>query len=235
MTCTRRAMCEFAGTACLLAAVVGSGIMGERLSAGNTAIALMANSIATGAALLALILTLGPVSGAHLNPAVTLTAALQHRLSWSDVPAYIFAEIAGAYTGVACANVMFGLPPLFASSHIRAGWLQLFSEGLATLGLVAVIFICVEFHKEAVPVAVAAYVTAAYWFTSSTSFANPAVTLARAATDTFAGIRPHDVPGFVAAQLSGAALANLFLNWLRKPLTSFHGEIPDDSEKVITH
>src|SRR5215471_8100138 len=135
MTCTRRAVCEFVGTACLLAAVVGSGIMGENLSGGNSGIALLANSIATGAALLALILTFGPISGAHFNPAVTLTAALQRRLSWRDVPAYLCAEITGAYAGVACANAMFGLPFFFASNHARTGWPQLFSEGLATFGL----------------------------------------------------------------------------------------------------
>ena len=235
MTCTRRAICEFVGTACLLAAVVGSGIMGERLSEGNAAIALLANSIATGAALLALILTFGPISGAHFNPAVTLTAALRGRLSWHDVPPYVFGEITGAFVGVACANGMFGLPPFFASAHTRTGWPQLFSEGLATVGLITVIYLCVEFHHEAVPVAVAAYITAAYWFTSSTSFANPAVTLARAATNTFAGIRPYDVPGFIVAQLIGAAVANIFLHWLQKPLTTVPGEIVDDSEKVVTH
>jgi glycerol uptake facilitator-like aquaporin len=235
MTCTRRAVCEFVGTACLLVAVVGSGIMGERLSGGNTAIALLANSIATGTALLTLILTFGPISGAHFNPVVTLTAALQHRLSWRDVPAYLCAEITGAYAGVACANAMFGLPLFFASSQARTGWPQLFSEGLATFGLVTVICVCVEFHADAVSVAVAAYITAAYWFTSSTSFANPAVTFARAATNTFAGIRPHDVPGFIAAQLSGAAMASLFLQWLRKPLRSLNAEIANESEKVITH
>jgi glycerol uptake facilitator-like aquaporin len=130
---------------------------------------------------------------------------------------------------------MFGLPPFFASAHTRAGWPQLFSEVLATVGLITVIYLCVEFHQEAVPVAVSAYITAAYWFTSSTSFANPAVTLARAATNTFAGIRPYDVPGFIVAQLIGAAVANLFLHWLQKPLTTVPGEIVYDSEKVVTH
>jgi glycerol uptake facilitator-like aquaporin len=220
MTRSRRAVCEFVGTACLLAAVVGSGIMGERLSGNNAAIALLANSIATGAALLALILTLGPISGAHFNPAITFSAALQGRFSWRDVPAYLFAEVAGAYTGVACANVMFGLPVFFTSSHARNGSAQLFSECLATFGLVTLVWVCVEFRREAVPFAVAAYITAAYWFTSSTSFANPAVTLARAVSDTFAGIRPQDVPGFVVAQLGGMAAATLFLSWLRKPLVT---------------
>jgi len=149
--------------------------------------------------------------------------------------AYLVGEITGAFAGVACANEMFGLPPFFASAHTRSGWPQLFSEGLATVGLITVIYLCVEFQHEAVPVAVAAYITAAYWFTSLTSFANPAVTLARAATNTFAGIRPYDVPGFIVAQLIGAAVANLFLHWLQKPLTTVPGEIVDDSEKVVTH
>jgi thioredoxin type arsenate reductase len=231
MSRSRRAVCEFIGTAVLLGAVVGSGIMGERLSGGNAALALLANSIATGAALLALILTFGPISGAHLNPVITLTAALQRRLSWRDVPVYLFAEIAGAFTGVACANGMFGLPLFLASSHARPGWAQLFSESLATFGLVIVVWTCVEFRAEAVPYAAAAYITAAYWFTASTSFANPAVTMARAATDTFAGIRPDDVSGFIVAQLGGAALAMPFLAGLRGQ-SGLTGAI--DSGKGIT-
>jgi glycerol uptake facilitator-like aquaporin len=217
MTITRRAAAEFTGSAFLLAAVVGSGIMGERLSSGNAAIALLANSVATGAALVVLILTFGPISGAHFNPAVTLTAAVRQRLPWRDVPVYVFSQIAGAYAGVAAANFMFGLPLFFPSGHARNGWPMLFSEGVATFGLIIVIAACVDFRESAVPYAVAAYITSAYWFTSSTSFANPAVTLARAATDTFSGIRPADVPGFIAAQAAGAAIAVPLWTWLRKP------------------
>ena len=217
MTILRRAVAEFIGTAFLLAAIVGSGIMGDRLSSGNAAIALLANSIATGAALLVLILTFGPISGAHFNPAVTVAAALQRHLPWRDVPSYIFMQIIGAFAGVASANVMFGLPALVASSHARDGWPLLFSECIATLGLIIVIAAGVEFNKSTVPYAVAAYITSAYWFTSSTSFANPAVTMARAATDTFSGIRPRNVPGFIAAQVAGVAIAMPLWNWLRQP------------------
>jgi len=198
----------------LLAAVVGSGIMGERLAGGNMAIALLANTIATGAALIALILTFGPISGAHFNPAVTLADAAQGGTPWKDVPAYIAAQIAGALCGTAAANVMFGLPVFFASRHVRAGTAQLFSEFVATFGLLAVILSCARRRSAMAPFAVAAYITAAYWFTSSTSFANPAVTLARSLSDTFAGIRPADVPGFVLAQLIGAAAATILFWWL---------------------
>ena len=217
MNIFRRAVCEFIGTAFLLAAIVGSGIMGERLSGGNAALALLANSVATGAALLALIFTFGTLSGAHFNPLVTLTAASRGHLSWQDVPWFVTAQIAGAYAGVGCANVMFGLPVFFASAHARTGLPQMFSEGLATFGLLIVIWIAVEYQPAAVPCMVAAYITAAYWFTSSTSFANPAVTMARAASDTFAGIRPADVPGFVISQLAGAGMAWIFLRWLLPP------------------
>ncbi|MFN2406274.1 MAG: aquaporin [Pyrinomonadaceae bacterium] len=198
----------------LLAAVVGSGIMGERLAAGNTAIALLANTIATGAALVALILTFGPISGAHFNPAVTLTDAWQRGLAWRDVPVYIFAQVSGAFAGVAIAHLMFGLPLFFASRHVRSGGAQAFSEFVATFGLLAVIWGCVRLRSSAVPFAVAAYITAAYWFTASTSFANPAVTLARSASDTFAGIRPVDAPAFIVAQLAGAFAATALLAWL---------------------
>jgi glycerol uptake facilitator-like aquaporin len=198
----------------LLAAVVGSGIMGERLAEGNVAIALLANTIATGTALVALILTFGPISGAHLNPAVTLADAWQGGLSWRDVPVYIVAQIAGAFAGVAAAHIMFELPLFFASRHERSGAAQAFSEFVATFGLLAVIWGCVRFRPAVVPFAVAAYITAAYWFTASTSFANPAVTLARSATDTFAGIRPADAPVFIAAQLVGAGAATLLFRWL---------------------
>jgi glycerol uptake facilitator-like aquaporin len=210
----KRAVAESVGTALLLAAVVGSGIMGERLAAGNAAIALLANTIATGAALLALILTFGPISGAHFNPAVTLADAWRGGLAWRDVPFYIVAQVGGAFVGVAAAHLMFGLPLFFASRHERSGAAQAFSEFVATFGLLAVIWGCVRFRSSAVPFAVAAYITAAYWFTASTSFANPAVTLARSASDTFAGIRPVDAPAFIAAQLAGAFTATALLSWL---------------------
>ena len=210
----RRAAAEFAGTLFLLAAVVGSGIMGERLAGGNVAIALLANTVATGAALVTLILTFGAISGAHFNPAVTLADASQGGLAWREVPSYIIAQIVGAFVGVALANMMFELPVFFASQHARHGASQLLSEFVATFGLLAVIWGCARQRASAVPLAVGAYITAAYWFTASTSFANPAVTLARAASDTFAGIRPSDVPGFILAQLIGAAVATLLFRWL---------------------
>ncbi len=210
----RRAVAEALGTALLLAAVVGSGIMGERLAGGNIAIALLANTIATGAALVALILALGPVSGAHLNPAVTLADAFQGGLAWRNVPVYLAAQIVGAFSGVAAAHLMFEQPVFSASRHIRAGNAQLFSEFIATFGLLSVIWGCARRRPSMVAVAVGAYITAAYWFTASTSFANPAVTLARAASDTFAGIRPADAPGFIVAQLTGAAAATLLFRWL---------------------
>ena len=210
----RRLAAEAVGSAFLLATVVGSGIMGERLAAGNAAVALLANTLATGAALVALILTFGPISGAHFNPAVTLADASQGGLSWRDVPGYVAVQIVGAFAGVAAANIMFELPPFFASRHARQGPAQMFSEFVATFGLLAVIWGCARLRSAAVPFAVAAYITAAYWFTASTSFANPAVTLARAASDTFAGIRPADVPGFIVAQLTGAAAATMLFRWL---------------------
>jgi glycerol uptake facilitator-like aquaporin len=210
----KRSAAEALGTTLLLATVIGSGIMGERLSGGNVAIALLANTIATGAALVALITALGPVSGAHLNPAVSIAAASQGGLAWRDVPAYVAAQIAGAFAGVVAAHVMFGEPLLSASTHVRSGMPQLVSEFIATFGLLSVIWGCSRRQPNAVPIAVGAYITAAYWFTSSTSFANPAVTLARAASDTFAGIRPVDVPGFIAAQLLGATAATALLGWL---------------------
>jgi thioredoxin type arsenate reductase len=209
-----RAVAVFVGTALLLAAVVGSGIMGERLAAGNTAIALLANAMATGAALVALILTFGPISGAHFNPAVTLADAWQRGHASRDVPAYIVAQVSGAFAGVAVAHLMFGLPLFFSSHHARAGGSQAFSEFVAAFGLLAVIWGCVRHRSSAVPFAVAAYITAAYWFTASTSFANPAVTLARSASDTFAVIRPVDTPAFIAAQLAGAFTATVLLSWL---------------------
>jgi glycerol uptake facilitator-like aquaporin len=213
-TLARRVTAEAVGTCLLLAAVVGSGIMGERLAGGNVAVALLANTIATGAALVALILTFGPISGAHLNPAVTLADASQGGLPWGEVPLYVGAQVIGAFAGVAVAHFMFELPVFFASRHTRSGPAQAFSEFVATFGLLAVIWGCARLRSSAVPFAVASYITAAYWFTASTSFANPAVTLARAASDTFAGIRPTDVPAFIIAQLLGAATATGLFRWL---------------------
>jgi glycerol uptake facilitator-like aquaporin len=210
----RRVVAEALGTGLLLAAVVGSGIMGKRLAGGNVAIALLANTIATGAMLVALILTFGPVSGAHFNPAVTLADALKGGLAWRAVPAYLAAQIVGAFAGVAAAHLMFGEPLFFASRHVRAGGAQVFSEFVATFGLLAVIWGCARSRSPALPFAVGAYITAGYWFTASTSFANPAVTLARAASDTFSGIRPSDAPGFIVAQLAGAMAATLLFRWL---------------------
>ncbi len=210
----RRLAAEAVGTALLLAAVVGSGIMGERLAGGNTAVALLANTLATGAALVALILAFGSVSGAHFNPAVTVADAALGGLRWKDVPGYLAAQVGGAFAGVALAHAMFGLPIFFASRHARAGLPQMLSEFVATFGLLAVIWGVARRRVAAVPFAVAAWITAGYWFPSSTSFANPAVTLARAASDTFAGIRPADAPGFIVAQALGAAAATLLFRWL---------------------
>jgi glycerol uptake facilitator-like aquaporin len=212
MTLARRLTAEAVGTALLLAGVVGSGIMGERLAGGNVAIALLANTLATGAVLVALILTFGPISGAHFNPAVTLTDAWQRGLPWGEVPAYVMVQVIGAFVGVAVAHLMFEHPLFAFSPHARTGTAQLLSEFVATFGLLAVIRGCGQ--RQATAFAVGAYIAAAYWFTASTSFANPAVTLARAATDTFAGIRPVDAPGFIAAQVLGAAAATGLFRWL---------------------
>jgi glycerol uptake facilitator-like aquaporin len=222
----RRLVAETLGTAFLLATVVGSGIMGERLAGGNDAIALLANTLATGAALVALILTFGPISGAHFNPVVTIADATQGGLAWRDVVPYVVAQIAGAFGGVAAAHVMFEKPLFFASTHVRTGSSQWFAELVATFGLMAVIWGCARRRAGAVPFAVGAYITAAYWFTSSTSFANPAVTLARSATNTFSGIRPADVGPFVVAQLAGAAAATFLFRWLTPAL-------PDVAARVI--
>jgi glycerol uptake facilitator-like aquaporin len=213
-TLRARTTAEFVGTAFLLAAVVGSGIMGEQLAAGNVAIALLANTLATGAILVVLILILGPISGAHLNPAVTLAMAWEKSLPWSEVPVYLAAQISGAFAGVASAHLMFGMPLFSASVHPRHGAAQIWSESVATFGLLLVIWSCVRFRPSATAYAVGAYITAAYWFTASTSFANPAVTLARSVSNTFAGIRPMDAPAFVAAQLFGAFAATRFVRWL---------------------
>ena len=220
-----RLIAEFVGTSFLLMAVVGSGIMGERLAGGNAAIALLANTFATGAALVALILTFGPISGAHFNPAVTLADASQNRLPLAEVPGYIVAQIVGAFCGVVCAHLMFALPLLSVSRHARAGLSQAFSEFIATFGLLSVIWGCSRLRSSVVPFAVGAYITAAYWFTASTSFANPAVTLARAATDTFSGIRPADVPGFLIAQLLGAGAATWLFRLLIPALPAAAGDV----------
>lgn len=213
-TLFRRAVAEFVATGILLAAVVGSGIMGDRLAGGNVAIALLANTIATGAALVALILTFGPISGAHMNPAVTICDALQGRFHWRHVPVYLVAQSAGAIAGVAAADAMFGLTPISISTRVRSGPSQLFSEFVATFGLLAVIWGCSRTRPAFAPFAVGSYITAAYWFTASTSFANPAVTLARSLTNTFAGIRPGDVLPFIAAQMAGGIAATILFKWL---------------------
>ena len=222
----RRLTAEAIGTAVLLAAVVGSGIMGDRLSGGNVAIALLANTVATAAALVALILTFGPISGAHFNPAVSVADASQGGVRWREVPAYVAAQIVGAVAGVWIAHVMFGERVFMLSLHARSGPAQMVSEFVATFGLLSVIWGCSRRRSDAVPFAVAAYIAAAYWFTASTSFANPAVTLARALTDTFAGIRPADVPGFIVAQLAGATAATLLFRWLVPAL-------PRTAERVV--
>jgi glycerol uptake facilitator-like aquaporin len=223
----RRAVAEALGTALLLATVIGSGIMGDKLAGGNVGVALLANTLATGAGLVALILAFGPISGAHFNPAVTLADATQGGLPWREVPAYVLAQVTGAFAGVAVAHVMFGKPLFFVSTHERSGIAQMVSEFVATFGLLAVIWGCARRRPDAVPFAVGAYITAAYWFTSSTSFANPAVTLARAASDTFAGIRPLDVPGFVVAQLLGAAAATVTFRWLVPSLPEVAARVVD--------
>lgn len=217
-TLARRVVAEGLGTALLLAAVVGSGIMGERLAGGNVAVALLANTIATGATLVVLILVFGPISGAHFNPAVTLADASQGGVCGRHVPAYLAAQVIGAIAGVWAAHLMFELPVLQASAHARAGTAQGFSEFVATFGLLATIWGCSRSRAQLVPFAVGLYITGAYWFTASTSFANPAVTVARALTDTFAGIRPLDVPTFIVAQAAGAAAATSLFAWLVPPL-----------------
>src|SRR5688572_15433987 len=229
----RRAAAEALGTAFLLAAVIGSGIMGERLAGGNVAIALLANTVATGAALVALILTFGSISGAHFNPAVSLADASQGGVSWGDASAYVIVQVIGAFAGVAIADVMFAEPVYAWSRHVRSGFPQILSEAVATFGLLSVIWGCARRRPDAVPFAVGAYITAAYWFTASTSFANPAVTLARALTNTFAGIRPVDVPGFLVAQTVGAAAATVLFRWLVPALPSVADRVvvPHDRER----
>jgi glycerol uptake facilitator-like aquaporin len=210
----KRVVAECFGTFFLVAAVVGSGIMAERLANGNTALALLANTAATGTVLVALIISFAPLSGAHFNPVVTLAFRLRHELVWREAAFYLLAQFVGGIGGVIAANLMFGLPAVFLSHHTRTGMAQLFSEFIATLGLVSVILAASRSTVAVVAVAVGTYISAAYWFTASTSFANPAVTVARCLSDTFAGIRPVDVPGFVLAQLAGGIAATVLFRWL---------------------
>jgi len=224
----REFVSEFLGTALLLTAIVGSGIMGERLAGGSGALALLANSLATGAALVALILAFGSISGAHFNPLVSFAVAAQNGLTWSRASAFAFAQCGGAVLGVGAADSMFGEPVYAWSQRVRSGVPQAASEFIATFGLVAVIWACSRRRAASVPFAVGAYIASAYWFTSSTSFANPAVTLARALTNTFVGIRPADVPGFVIAQVAGAAAATALFRWL-VPI------VPDGAERTAEH
>ncbi len=213
---TQRVLAELFGTAFLLAAVVGSGIMGERLADGNEAITLLANSIATGCGLVALILTLGPVSGAHFNPLVTVTLAVRGDFVWKEVPGYVIAQILGAIAGVIATQVMFDLPLVELATKERSGLNLGWSEFVATVGLLSVVLIGSRRRPEAVPYAVAAFITAAYWFTASTAFANPAVTFARMWTDTFTGIRPADVPAFLSGQLLAAVATISVLRTVRR-------------------
>ena len=214
MTLTRRLAAEGVGTALLLAVVVGSGIMGERLAAGNAAIALLANSIATGCGLWVLIELFGPISGAHFNPAVTVSAAVAGDFAWGDVAPYVAVQIVAAFLGVAAAHLMFGLPLFTASQHVRTGPAQWWSEAVATAGLLLTICLGIRHRPQWVGGLVAAYITAAYWFTASTSFANPAVAMARSATNTFSGIRPVDVPAFVIAEFIAALAATFIARWI---------------------
>jgi len=214
MPTPRALAAEGLGTAFLLATIVGSGIMAERLSGGNGALALLGNTIPTGAILMVLILVFGPLSGAHFNPAVSLALAVRGQFPWNAVAPYIAVQIAGAILGTWMAHLMFDLPILQISAKVRSGASQWFAEGVATFGLVLTIFGCVVRTPAATPYAVGLYITAAYWFTASTSFANPAVTIARALSDTFAGIAPASAPGFIAAQLAGALCVVLVARWL---------------------
>ncbi len=216
MNLARKLTAEFLGTAALLAVVVGSGIMGENLANGNLAVALLANTIATGAGLAFLILSFADISGAHFNPAVTLTECFKKNINLTETFYYLLAQISGAFAGVGLANLMFDLPVYFASTKIRAGNSQFLSEFVATFGLIAVINSVVKFRPNLVFLAVAVYITAAYWFTASTSFANPAVTIARSLSNTFAGINPANVPMFIVAQMLGAFAATIVSNWLLK-------------------
>lgn len=214
MSLWRRVVAEFLGTAFLVATVIGSGVMADHLSNGNVALALLANTIATGAVLVALILAFGQISGAHFNPVVTLMDALERGIPWIETPYYVVSQILGGITGAVVAHLMFALPAVSFSRHVRSGPSQVFSEFIATFGLVSVIWGCSRLRSNAVAFAVGAYIMAAYWFTASTSFANPAVTIARCISDTFAGIRPADVPGFIFAQLLGGIAATIVFRWL---------------------
>jgi glycerol uptake facilitator-like aquaporin len=227
---SRRLVAEFVGTAFLVATVIGSGIMAERLSNGNIALALLANTIATGAVLVALIFAFGGVS-AHFNPVVSFVDALERGIYWREVPYYILIQVVGGIAGAIIAHLMFGLTVVSLSRHVRSGPSQVFSEFVATFGLVSVIWGCSRLQSSAVPFAVGAYITAAYWFTSSTSFANPAVTIARSLSDTFAGIRPLDVPLFVAAQFLGAFAATLLFRWLVPTVDILEGKMPDSLDR----
>jgi glycerol uptake facilitator-like aquaporin len=227
----RRAVAEALGTAFLLTAVVGSGIMAERLC-GDTGLALLANAIATGGALFALIVMFAPVSGAHLNPAVSLAFALNRTLPWRALPVYVLAQCAGAALGVVAAQLMFGLPAVDFSHQARAGAALGFSEFVATLGLLSVVLSGVR-GTAVTAAAVAAYITGAYWFAASTSFANPAVTLARTLTDSFAGIRMQDAPAFVLAQLAAVALAVPLWRWLRKTTVPAADRLTRDSAAIV--
>jgi len=223
----RRLVAEGLGTAVLVATVVGSGIMAETLTA-DVALALLANTVATGAILVVLISTLGPISGAHFNPAVSLVFALRRELPWRDAGLYGGLQIVGGILGAVVAHAMFELPLLQASAKVRAGGGQWVSEGVATFGLVAFILAGIRFERKTVPVLVGLYITAAYWFTASTSFANPAVAIARSLTDTFAGIRPLDLPGFIVAQIAGALAALALMSWLLQVPTD--GDLPINPE-----
>lgn len=209
----RRLAAEGMGTAALVATVIGSGIMADAMT-DDGAVALLGNTLPTGAILVVLITVLGPISGAHLNPAVSLVFALRRELRWRDAVLYVPVQIAGAITGTLLAHAMFALPLFEASQQVRTGAGQWLSEGVAAFGLVAIILAGITLQKSAVPWLVGLYITAAYWFTASTSFANPAVTIARSLTDSFSGIRPLDAPGFIAAQLAGATAALIFTSWL---------------------
>ena len=229
----RRLVAEALGTAALVCAVVGSGIMAERLT-GDAALALLANTIPTGAILVVLVTVFGPLSGAHLNPAVSLVMALRGALPAREAALYAAAQVAGGLAGTVAAHLMFELAPLAASAHVRSGPAQWWAEAVASFGLVATILGGLRFAPHAIPWLVGLFITAAYWFTASTSFANPAVTLARAFTDSFSGIRPLDVPGFVCAQLLGAVLGALAMGWLLNPVprTTIRAALRGDSTRA---
>lgn len=231
----RRATAEAVGTAILLAGVVGSGIMAQHLAGGNVGLALLANALATGGVLVAIILAFGPISGAHFNPAVTLADAAKGGLPWRDVPIYIAAQIGGAIAGVIAANLMFAQPAVFWSQRARNGMPMLLSEFVATFGLLAVIWGCARHRSHITAFAVGAYIVGAYWFTASTSFANPAVTIARSLSNTFAGIAPRDVPAFIAAELLGALVATALFTWLlRGRLSTEDVLLPHEHTKELS-